>query len=522
VPLVPTPLLDQLRTDDAEAPAVVCAGHTWTRADIADEATRLASALVELGVGPGDRVAVVRRNSVLHFTALLAANRIGAVLVPVNFRLPAREVARILEDSRPRVTLCGPRHADEIDDVQEWFTPTTWVVDDIDPVATAVSPDLPDRWLRLGRLMADATSAPPSRTVGSDDLVMLQYTSGSTGRPRGVRIAVGNLAASWRGFEAALGIGPEDVVLAGAPFGHVGGLNTLALQTLLMGGVNIVQRQFDAHEAITLIELYGVTTMFGVPSMYEALAAQPDFPRRDMTSLRAAVVGGAPINAALLDELRGGGVPVVPSWGMTETCGGVTFLLPEEVATHPGSVGRVAAGSEVCRVPGPTGPLTCGGDADHPGELLVRGPVVTQGYWGCETSPVDDEGWLHTGDLGWIDAEGYVQLAGRLKELIISGGENIWPAEIENELRGHPDVADVLVVGVPDETWGETPALLLVTSAGRAPLSLAEIRSHLDGRLARYKLPRHVVPVPAIPLGRTGKPDRHAARDLVLDALAHS
>lgn len=492
--------------------AVIAGRFRWTRGEIERERIALANVLVELGVRRGDRVLVARRNSVLHFTALLACASIGAVMVPVNFRLPAREVATIAEDCLPTVIIAGPRHARDIESVRAEFPPATLVVDDHDPITDHPEVDLPAHWRRLHALYESVATRLDLGTGrwSNEDLLMLQYTSGSTGTPKGVRLTLGNHEASWRALSGTFHVTDEDVVLAGAPFGHVGGLNTLTVQALLTGGVNVVLRQFDAEQALALIQTHGVTAMFGVPSMYEAMARQADFSGRALASLRLALVGGAPVPGPLAATMRSHRVPLVVSWGMTETCGGCTFLQPSDLATRPDSVGTVADGVEVRAVD-----EECGA-----GELLVRGPTVSRGYWGNREPLLDEHGWYATGDCGWIDREGYVYLVGRSKHVIISGGENIWPAEIENALRTHPSVADVAVVGVPDARWGETPYALIVPVAGETGPSLDVVREYLSERIARYKLPRHLRAVGALPLGPTGKVDYSAARSAAIDWLS--
>lgn len=580
-------VFDRLTAEDPSHPCISVLTHTWSRADINGFATRTASRLAELGVGSGDRVGIIRRNAALYLIAMLSVARLGAVLVPLNFRLPAREAAKIIDDAGCSVVICGPRHADEFDGVMDSASPSTrpdspritWIVDDKDPTTDPVSDSLSARWHRLSEMPGGELDRPalPPVAVAADDLLLLQYTSGSSGQPKGVTITYRNLWTSWANVVDTLGDCSHDVTLTVAPFGHVGGLHTFTLQTMLAGGTVVIQRTFDVGQALELIEREHVTTTFGVPTMFDAMRRHPDFARRDLSSLRVAVVGGATAPLDLLEAYAERGIPLCNSWGMTETCGGGTMLPPSQVRQHVGSVGRayphteirlvdpasVAAGAQTHEarsghgfgppangIPanrndgsaaqdetagtadgaggsGPDGTVSLPEAADvepgNVGEIWVRGGNVTRGYWHLGATPdlgFTADGWFRTGDLAERDEEGFFYIRGRIKELIISGGENISPAEIERELRTHPDVVDVAVIGVPDARWGETPLAVVVPRDANNPLTLDEARDYLDGRIARFKLPRHLKAIDALPLGPTGKVDRQRLQELV--AGSHS
>lgn len=518
----PALLFDRLASENPQATAIVGTKKVWTRTEIAGFASRTASRLDALGVGRGDRIALMRRNSALHLLGTLAAMRLGAVVVPLNFRLSGREVAQIAADAQCSVLICGPHHAAELELIREQLPGLILVVDDMDPTGDIVSADLPSHWLRYSKLPGGEVDRPSLLpvTVDRDELAILQYTSGSTGTPKGVQMSYGNIWASWTNLDESLGSCAEDINLTVAPFGHVGGMNTFSLQTLVAGGTVVIQRRFDVALALELIERERVTTIFGVPTMYEVMARHPDFARRDLSSLRAALVGGACTSLDLLNTYWERGVPMCQSWGMTETCGGNTLVLPTQICSHGTSVGQSYPRSEIRLVDPETGTEVSVGT---PGEILVRGANVTSGYWGRKPIEADGflpDGWFRTGDLATQDADGYVYMRGRLKDLIISGGENIYPVEIERQICLHPDVADCAIVGIPDPQWGEAPVAVVVLRPGKSTLSFGDLQDHLKGRLARYKFPRCLLLVTQFPLGSSGKIDRAELRRLALEHCA--
>jgi Acyl-CoA synthetases (AMP-forming)/AMP-acid ligases II len=501
---------DALARSEPSKTCVVVDSFSYTRVHILEAADALAAGLTAYGIGKGDRIAIVRRNAPIHMIALLAASRIGAVLLPLNFRLSSAECQTIIDDAGCAAVLCGPRFARQFDEELNLSREILWIVDDIDP---SIEPPEDDSlhfiWLRLSELYrAGEGLVPDALPIDSDTLALLLYTSGSTGKPKGVKLTYGNIFASWSAFSSVLGTGPDDVALAIAPFGHVGGLNTFTFATLLAGGLVVVQRKWDVGDALAKIEHYRVTRTFGVPTMYDAMARHPDFSSRDLSSLKTAIVGGAVCPRDLFDVFAARGVPLANSWGMTETAGGGTLTPPQDMAKHCAQVGKAAPGMTM-RVTREDGSAASVGEV---GELSVCGPSVSPGYWGKPEGQgcgFSGDGWFRTGDLVSVDAEGFYTIEGRVKDLIISGGENIFPAEIETVLREHPCVADAVVIGMPDNRWGELPAAFVVVEDG-AELAVEDLRAFAFTRLAKYKVPRTMIEIEDIPLGSTGKPDRQA------------
>ncbi len=502
-----------LAAAEPERTAVVCDGIVYTRREVARHIVRFAACLHELGVQPGARVGVVARNSELHLVCALAASHVGAVLVPLHFRSAPLEARHNLEDAGCSVVVfdqeSAPAYieATRAEGSHPGSSPSAFVaiVDDMDVLSTP-----PDGVVALSALCREATAIPPRADLVEDDIAMIHYTSGSTGRAKGVCLTYRNIAASWENWTREFPIGSDDVVLTVTPFAHVGGLQTFTLQVLIAGGVVIIQSHFSADLALCQIERYRVTLMFGVPRIYAMICRAPEFWERDLSALRCAVVGGAAAPQELVQQCLDRGISLSPSWGMTETTGGATLLAADHVAYHPQSVGSPLIHVQVRLEDDKGRPVAPG----RQGRLLIRGDSVAAGYWvNGAISPLDSRacGWFDTGDIAVQDARGYLSISGRSSDRIISGGENIYPAEIECAMEGFPGAAEVAVVGVPDRMWGESPLLFVIPSDPNAPPTLEAVRTYLELRISRYKLPRFLRIVSHLPrTGQTGKIDRRA------------
>ena len=474
-----------------DTPALVQDGRTTTYAQLHRDATRLARGLRQRGVGRGDRVAFLGLNSVELVVAMFATAKLAAVFVPMNTRLAAPELAFVLEHSGAGTLLVEDVLADQLE-----------------------APDLAGLGLEpvvfrrqtgrgLDALLADSADQidEVDEAVGLDDLFMIQYTSGTSGRPKGVMLTHGNIVWNVYNLLVDIDLGSEEVALVTAPLFHTAALNQVLFPTVLKGGTALIEARFDPVRAIELIESERVSLLFGVTSMYLALAAAPRFDDADLSSLRLALSGGAPIPESLLRTWLARGLMIVQGYGLTEASPGTTMLRTADGVRKLGSAGtscfftdvRVVAGADEARV-------------GEPGEVLVSGPNVTPGYWRDEaaTERAFTGEWLHTGDLAAVDDDGYLTIVDRLKDMYISGGENVYPAEVEQALHGHPDVAECAVIGVPDEQWGEVGRAFVVVRPG-SDLTERGVIDHLDRRLARYKLPRSVVFVHELPHTASGK-----------------
>ena len=344
------------------------------------------------------------------------------------------------------------------------------------------------------------------------------YTSGTTGRPKGAMLTHGNIW--WNNANAMHTIDFEqnDVTLTCAPMFHIGGLNVLTLATLQKGGEVVLQRAFDPGRTLAAIEEHRVTTFFGVPAMFQFMSLHPDFATADLSSLRVAVCGGAPCPEPLLRLYGERGVPMQQGYGLTETSPMVSFLAPEFSFSKLGSSGRTPLFTEIKLVDGD-------GEIVHepgaPGEVMVRGPNVMAGYWNRPedtAAVIDADGWFRTGDIAYLDGEGFLTICDRSKDMIISGGENVYPAEVESVLFKHPAIAEIAVIGESDEKWGECVVAVTALKPGQS-LTLEELRAFAGESLARYKLPRRLEIMSALPRNTVGKVLKYELRKAIARTL---
>lgn len=478
-------------------PALRQDGNTVTYAQLDALVTRTAHGLRARGVERGDRVAFLGSNSVEFVVCMFAVARLGAVFLPLNTRLARPEIAYILTDGAPRFVVV----ADDFDHM-------------LDAPQLAGSTDDTVRITQqggtgLGDLLGDDDEA-IDEPIGLDDLFMIQYTSGTSGRPKGVMLTHANVTWNVYNLIVDADIASDEVALVTAPLFHTAALNQVLFPTLLKGGTALIEATFDPDRALDLIERYGVTLLFGVTSMYLALTKSPRWATADLRTLRSAISGGAPIPLSLLETWRDRGVGIIQGYGLTEASPGATMLRAHDPTDKLGSAGTPCFFSDL-HVAGVGGVPSAAG---APGEILVQGPNVSPGYWRNEKATEAaflDDGWLRTGDLGRVDEDGALYVVDRLKDMFISGGENVYPAEVEQAIYRHPAVAEVAVIGVPDERWGEVGRAVVVVRDGQS-LDEATLLSHLEGRLARYKIPRSVRFVDGLPHNASGKLQKSAVR----------
>lgn len=465
-----------------------------------DWTSRVARLLVARGVAPGDRVALMAGNSLEWAVAAVGIIRAGGVLVPMNPRLVAGEVRSFLDEAAVRLVVAeGAFDAilKEAAELGDGFD----VIDTAEvSVLRADGPDSP----------ADADSAGGTGAFRLDrdqnEPVAVLFTSGSTGRSKGVICT--NRTLLDIAFESSLredGLGTGVRTLLVLPLCFTPGVVYGLFMTGILGGTLVLEPGFDAARAVRRLTEHRIQAMFGVPLLWESMARAPEFAEADLSSLASAVVGGSAVSVPLLRTWAAKGVTLRQIYGMTEVGGIATATLPEEAEEHAGSCGAGSPFTDL-RVVRPDG-TDC--EPGEPGEIIMRGPGVTPGYWEAPelTAQAIRNGWLHGGDLGSRDAEGRISFVDRLKDLIISGGINISPFEIEAALMTIPGIEEVAVIAAPDERFGETPAAIVTVSAD---LGAAEIVAACAKRMADYKVPRYVVirrdPLPRLPSGKIAKP----------------
>jgi fatty-acyl-CoA synthase len=479
-----------LRSPDR--PITIFEGATTTYAEMAVRSTALAGGLHEHGVGRGDVVGLLSYNCPEFLETIFAANYLGAIAMPINWRLAASEVRYILEHSQAKAFVVDADLVDLADDA------TTGVEASLTRIALSDAPG----WAPLADLRAGSV-APPAAAVGVDGLHRLMYTSGTTGRPKGVMLTHANLA--WKNIAhiVELGFTSADLGLACGPLYHVGALDLTTTSLIAAGATTIIHRTFDAAAVVEELERSRVTTVWLAPAMVNAIMALPDIDQRGLSSVRLIINGGEKMPIPLIERIQ----QMFPSawfadaYGLTETVSGDTFLDRNSTITKLGSVGRPCLFLEL-DVWDSQGRSVRPGDR---GEIVMRGPKVFKGYWRDPdaTAKAFAGGWFHTGDIGVRDDDGYLFIVDRLKDMIVSGGENIASSEIERALDEHEAVLEAAVVGRRDERWGEVPVAFVVLRPGRTA-GEEELIDRCRSQLARFKVPQAITFVDALPRNPSG------------------
>ena len=472
----------------------VCDGAAVTYQDMVDWSARLAGGLRERGVGFGDVVGLLSYNSTEFLATIFAANSLGAVAMPINWRLAAAELRYLLEHSGAKVIVCDGALTDLADDAIAGLASA--------PARVCVSAEPPAGWEPFAGLAAEPI--PARAAVGGDDIHRLMYTSGTTGRPKGVMLTHANLA--WKNFAhvTEFGFTTDDVGLACGPLYHVGALDLVTTTMIAVGATTILHRVFDAARVVDEIERSRVTTVWTAPAMVRAILDLPRLDRRDLSSVRVLIAGGEKMPVPYIERLRRAfpSAWFADAYGLTETVSGDTFLDRESTLSKLGSVGRPCQYLELDIRDEQGASLPAG----ERGEIVLRGPKVFKGYWRDPeaTAKAFAGGWFHTGDIGVLDDDGYLYIVDRLKDMIVSGGENIASSEVERVLYEHPAVVEVAVIGRPDERWGEVPVAVVVLAPG-AEATAAELIEHCRGQLAKFKVPKDVTFIDALPRNPSGK-----------------
>ena len=490
-----------MRQPDSLAAVDLATGRRHTYKSFDDRIARLAGTLQSsFGIAPGDRVAVLAPNTTDTFEVQFACGRIGAIFVPLNWRLANPELKAILADCTPSLLVHDPEFTERA------------------------------RELGVGRLLSlgpafeqialDGTPLDQPVAATLDDISTILYTSGTTGRPKGVVISHGMNFWNTVHCISSAGVARSTVFLGLLPLFHTGGLNVFSYPVFQVGGTVLIMRSFDPGEALQLIgdPSTGVTHVLGVPANFQFMAQHGRFSQADLSRLVFAGIGGAPTPNAILEVWNDHGVILQQAYGMTETSPLVLILDKEDAVRKTGSAGKPVLHMQT-RVAGDDG-------ADAPrgtiGELWVKGPNITKGYWNQPeaTAAAFTDGWLHTGDAALVDEDGFYFIVDRWKDMYISGGENVYPAEVENVLYQHESIAEAAVIGIPDHRWGEVGRAVVVVKPDRS-LSEDAVSAHCAANLARYKLPDSVVFTEALPRFATGKVHKPTLRQQFGEARAY-
>ncbi|MEP9394870.1 long-chain fatty acid--CoA ligase [Gordonia sp. VNK1] len=483
--------------------AIVFRDRETSYADLDERITRLAHALEDLGVRRGDRVALLSANHPSYLEALFATGLLGAILVPLNARLTTPEVSYALTDSGVRVLIHSAALADiAIPASRESGTDTRMVVDG-EPDGGAIGYE---------SAISAASVARIDRAVAHEDPCFIMYTSGTTGKPKGVVLTHGSVTFAAMNPIIDLDLRNDEVSLVVAPLFHTAALNFISLPTVLKGGTVVIEEGFEPGRVLRVIAERKVTYGFGVPTMLDAMSAHPGFAAAELGSIRRWIVAAAPVPPRTLNTYTARGVALCQAYGLTETGPGALVLTPSNTARKLGSAGLPHFFTDV-RVVDANGDETA---VDERGEIQIHGPNVMAGYWNrpdATAAAFTEDGWFRSGDVGIRDDEGFITIVDRLKDMIISGGENIYPAEIEAVILSMPGVAACGVFGVPHERWGEVGCAAITLEDGYT-LTYEQLEAYLIERLARYKIPKSMVLLDEIPRNATGKirKDRLRAR----------
>lgn len=475
-------------------------GRTLTYGQLNRLGNRLAHHLQrEYGVGKGDRVAVLAENCLEYIVLFAAAQKLGFILAPLNYRLAAPEIDYLLRNAEPRLVLAEAKYQTLLESAPVFTQiPHCWTLEALTELAIPHT-DSPD----------DAHF--PAVELDDDDPIFILYTSGTTGFPKGALYT--HKMLFWNSINTAISliVNAESRTLNVMPPFHTGGWNVLVTPFLHHGGYTCLFKKFDPSAVLRALEQERCTLFMGVPTMLKMLADEPDFEQSDFSSLLYLIVGGEPMPIPLIERWHDKGVFVRQGYGMTEVGPNLTSLHQSDAVRKKGSIGRPNFYVQV-RI------------AEHEaqkskleavGELLLRGPMVTPGYWRNPeaTAAALRGGWFHSGDMARMDAEGYLFIVDRIKNMFISGAENVYPAEVERVMLLHPAVAEAAVIGVPDEKWGEVGRAFAVCRPGQTALE-TDLLEHCRMHLARFKVPRSVVFLDALPKNDTGKINRQGLAQL--------
>jgi long-chain acyl-CoA synthetase len=486
--------------ESPDRPSLVLGDRTMSWAELYERASRVAAGLADAGVGSQDRVAFLDKNGIEHFEVFYGAALANAVCVDVNWRLAPPEVEFIVNDAAAKVFVVGPDFVPVLDAIADSLT----------TVGTILVIGGHEKYQDYDEWVASHPAVDPHTPSADDDVAFQLYSSGTTGRPKGVMLTNHNFFSLGPWAVDMWGLTADSVNLVAMPLFHIGG-GGYATAGMFVGAVSVIVRDLDPAALVALIPAHHVTNAFLVPAVLQFMLLVPGVEDADFSSLRTILYGASPISEDVLARsVATFGADFWQAYGLTETTGAVVNLAPEDHdLTGPNrhrlrSCGKPGPGVELRIVDPDTRADVPVGDV---GEIWVRSPQVMKGYWNNDAATaevVDADGWFRSGDVGYLDDDGYLYIHDRVKDMIVSGGENVYPAEVENALMRHDGIADVAVIGVPHEKWGETAKAIVVKAAGADP-SEEEIIAFAREHLARFKCPTSVDFIDVLPRNPSGK-----------------
>ena len=488
-----------------ERTALVFEEQQYTYGEFGDRVRRQAALLRAQGVCVGDRVGYLGFNHPALLETLFAAHTLGAIFVPLNFRLTGQELTFIINDAGIHTLIVDDALRPVIEPVRDELCCRNFYTSESEASG----------WGHLSTARAEAQPLHSVVSVDQHDVAIIMYTSGTTGLPKGAMLTHGNIV--WNNINASLAFGGsrDDVILTVAPLFHIGGLNVMTLGSFHTGSTLVLLRNFDPVQVLADIQRYRVSHMFGAPAMYLFMAQQPQFADTDLTSIKTLICGAAPVPESLIELYGERGIDFCQGYGLTETAPFSSFLTPEWAISKLGSAGQAPLYSDTRIVDNDNRPLPVG----ERGEICLRGPNIMKGYWNrpeATAEAIDMEGWFHSGDIGYLDEDGFLFICDRLKDMVISGGENVYPAEVEGALYRHEAIAEVAVIGMPDEKWGEAVTAIVALHSGQE-LTLEDLREFAEPLLARYKLPLRLHIVDALPRNPAGKVLKFVLKEQLVD-----
>jgi fatty-acyl-CoA synthase len=490
--------------------AIIDAGKTpelrLTYRQFNERANRFAHWLRDAaGVGKGDRVAILARDGVEHLDLFYACGKLGAIHTALNWRLHWREQAALIENTAPKALLYSDDFKSAVAEIESAIRGKPYAISHYLHIEGQGIPGRGDLESRLYETTIQSAPATPvtCETVEAEDIACLLFTGGTTGLPKGAQISHRQIC--WNVLNTVVhDLHHDDIYLCVFPLFHAGGLFAYVSSQVVFGNTTVLTRQLDPAQVLDLIQREKVTVFAGVPTMYQVMTQAPNWEKADLSSLRFCTSGGAPLPVPLIEKyIREKNIKFKQGFGMTEYGPGLFALAPEDAIRKAGSIGRPNFFVDVRVVDENNRPL----GPNHPGELVLKGPSGCSGYWKnpeAYAEVTDDEGWFHTGDIVEYDEEWYFYVRDRKKDMFISGGENVYPVEIENVLYRHPAVHMCAVVGLPDPKWGEVGLACVVLKPG-ATATADELAAHMQDHLAKYKVPRRVEFMDALPLSGMGK-----------------